>query len=160
MRLVPISSILQTEKNYIMETSIYSESVRQYISLLQDAITRMAKNSANCKAWLIGIVTAGLAFSKNAELSNIWVLLFPTILFFFLDCYYLGLERRFIKLENNFLKALRANEDINNSIYSFNISSLGGNLKWVYQAMKSWSTTPFYFTIAVTIFILAVLDLK
>lgn len=150
-----MSSNFQTKDSIIMEeVSIFSESVGQYISLLQDTITRMAKNSANCKAWLIGLVTAGVAFTKDAELSNMWVLLFPNTLFYILDCYYLGLERRFIKIENDFIKALRSNENIHNIIYSFNIRSLGGDFKWTYRAMKSWATTPFYLTIALTIIVI------
>lgn len=135
----------------------YSESVRQYIGLLHDSISRMAKNSSNCKAWLIGLVTGGFVFSEDAQLHNVWILLFPTILFFILDCYYLGLERRFIKIERLFLETLLADEDVSNMIYSFNILPLGSNFRWTCQAMKSWSTTPFYTVIAFVIIIIVVI---
>lgn len=136
-----------------MSTEIFTKDERHYIDLLQSNIHRMAMNSANCKAWLIALVTAALAFSEVVLLKNIWVLLIPTLLFYFLDCYYLGLERRFILIENEFLKKIREHESVESSIYSFNIRQFGCDLKWVAKAMNSWSTTPFYCLIALSIII-------
>lgn len=103
-----------------MSTIKYTEEVRHYISLIQDNINRMAANSTNCKTWLITLLTADLIFLKGILLHNIWILLFPTILFFIVDCYYLGLERRFIQIEIEFLRKLRKCEEISTSLYSFN----------------------------------------
>lgn len=135
-----------------METIQYSEDARHYISLIHNTINRMAGNSANCKAWLIALITACLTFSHGVLLSNFWILLFPSFLFFFLDCYYLGLERRFIKIETQFLNNLRQNENVSNMLYSFNIRPLGSNIKWTSKAMLSWSTMPFYSLIIIIIF--------
>lgn len=41
-----------------MNDTLDSEPTRHYLSMLQDNITRMATNSANCKTWTITIVTA------------------------------------------------------------------------------------------------------
>lgn len=141
-----------------MSTIKYTEEVRHYISLIQDNINRMAANSTNCKTWLITLLTADLIFSKGILLHNIWILLFPTILFFIVDCYYLGLERRFIQIEIEFLKKLRKCEDISTSLYSFNIQRFGSNVKWTFGAMKSWSTTPFYITVIAFVIIIAVIS--
>ena len=141
-----------------MSTIKYTEEVRHYISLIQDNINRMAANSTNCKTWLITLLTADLIFSKGILLHNIWILLFPTILFFIVDCYYLGLERRFIQIEIEFLKKLRKCEDISTSLYSFNIQHFGSNVKWTFGAMKSWSTTPFYITVIAFVIIIAVIS--
>ena len=103
-----------------MSTIKYTEEVRHYISLIQDKINRMAANSTYCKTWFITLLTADLIFLKGILLHNIWFLLFPTILFFIVDCYYLGLERRFIQIEIEFLRKLRKCEDISTSLYSFN----------------------------------------
>lgn len=137
-----------------METIQYSEDARHYISLIHNTINRMAGNSANCKAWLIALITACLTFSHGVLLSNFWILLFPSFLFFFLDCYYLGLERRFIKIETQFLNNLRQNENVSNMLYSFNIRPLGSNIKWTSKAMLSWSTMPFYSLIIIIILII------
>lgn len=139
-----------------MMNHIYSKEVMHYIDLLQANINRMANNSANCKAWLIALVTAGLAFSKSELLNNIWILIIPTILFFFLDCYYLGLERRFIQVENDFLKRVKENEDIYDIIYSFNIQQFGSTLKWTCTAMTSWSTIPFYSIMVICIIFISI----
>lgn len=53
-----------------METIQYSEDARHYISLIHNTINRMAGNSANCKAWLIALITACLTFSHGVLLSN------------------------------------------------------------------------------------------
>lgn len=138
-----------------MNTIKYTEEIRHYISLIQDNINRMAANSTNCKTWLITLLTADLIFSKGILLHSIWILLFPTILFFIVDCYYLGLERRFIQIEIEFLKKLRKCEDISTYLYSFDIQQFGSNVKWTFGAMKSWSTTPFYITVMVFVIIIA-----
>ncbi|MCM1142408.1 MAG: hypothetical protein NC453_27885, partial [Muribaculum sp.] len=118
-----------------------------YISLLDKTINRMATCSANCKAWLIALITGSLTISDKITAEYIWIFLFPSFLFFFLDSYYLGIQRRFILIEQDFLKKLRKQEDVSNLIYSFNIKSLGSNWHWTFSAMKSLSTAVFYLSI-------------
>ena len=103
-----------------MSTIKYTEEVRHYISLIQDNINRMAANSTNCKTWLITLLTADLIFLEGILLHKIWILLFARSLFCMVDCYYVGLERRFIQIESEFLRKLRKCEDISTSLYSFN----------------------------------------
>lgn len=43
------------------------EDDRQYISLLQENINRMASNSANCKTWLVTILAALLAIQISLQ---------------------------------------------------------------------------------------------
>lgn len=136
----------------------YTEEVRHYINLIQDNINRMAANSANCKTWLITLITADLIFSRGTLLHNMWILLFPTMLFFLIDCYYLGLERRFIRVETEFLKKLKECEDVSEFLYSFNIHQFGSNAKWTFEAMKSWSTTPFYITVIIFIITIVIIS--
>lgn len=141
----------------------------QYVNLLQENITRMANNSASCKNWFIAIIVGSLAiaFSKenSAYLPQIVVILKGmTILFFFLDCLYLGLERRFKKAERLFIKKCKEEpqnkEDIKRLLMSFSSTlvisentpdlctktgkRLWQQLKNTFEAMISWSTTPFY----------------
>ena len=150
------------------EIFIYKES-EQYINILQENINRMAHNSANCKNWLVAIIAGALAVSFASDNAAFFprIVLFLkciTVLFFFLDCLYLGLERDFIKMETAFIKScksLNSNEDdIKNLLLSFKstlnmeentpnecaikIHKLWKQLKGALCAMWSWSTTPFY----------------
>lgn len=90
---------------------IDSPSVQTYLTILQGVINRMAANSAACKTWAVGLVSAILvvASGKN-EASLASVSLIPIVLFFFLDAYYLGLERLFRTNYNAFVTKLHAGE--------------------------------------------------
>lgn len=127
---------------------IFTESERHYISLLQESINRMASNSANCKTWLLTLVAAILALQlTREELRNIlWVALGLIVLFYVLDSYYLGLERKFRSLEKSFVEAVKQNEtdDLPDDIYSFNIKSMNDKRSTTCSALWSSSTWPFY----------------
>lgn len=81
---------------------------RQYLQMLHDVIARMATNSANCKTWLISLITGFLAISVGIETlrSWIWLLFLPIGMFWYLDQWYLSLERAFRNRERSFLNAL------------------------------------------------------
>lgn len=67
-----------------------------HLQMIQDIIARMAQNSFQIKGWAIGIMIA--IFSFAGEQSNTRCILFtivPLIIMWFLDSYYLQLERKF-----------------------------------------------------------------
>lgn len=128
------------------------DDVRQYLQMLQDIINRMAANSSNCKAWAITLFTAMAALMIGVEVMQqwMWIILFPIALFYFLDAYYLGLEKDFRNLEASFIKKLRASEDCSTSVYDFNFTHADGykkgeNLK---KGLSSPATCPLYSTLA------------
>ena len=123
---------------------IFTESERHYISLLQESINRMASNSANCKTWLLTLVAAILALQLTREELRIilWIALGLIVLFYVLDSYYLGLERKFRSLEKSFVEAVKQNET--DDIYSFNIKSVNDKRSTTCSALWSSSTWPFY----------------
>lgn len=146
----------------------FKEIHQHYISLLQDNINRMASNSSNCKTWLITLISAMFAItaSKGDFVTNIWMAYVPTILFFFLDCFYLGLERRFRRIEKRFVALITQDvealkyecepHDIDKAIYKFSLPNGHEDehnpLCQTIKAMWSWSTTPFYGCILAIIF--------
>ena len=73
----------------------FNEDERLYLQMMQDNISRMASNSSNCKNWMVMIVAALLAVSFDISSMNWWLLLIalPIFLFWWLDAYYLKLER-------------------------------------------------------------------
>ena len=67
-----------------------------HLQMIQDIIARMGQNSFQIQGWAIGIMIA--IFSFAGEQSNTRCILFtiiPLIIMWFLDSYYLQLERKF-----------------------------------------------------------------
>lgn len=83
----------------------FNETDRHFIGLLQDTINRMASNSANCKTWLLAIITAVVAFvaTNKSAVNLLWIIVIVDVLFYLLDSYYLQLERNFRDLESDFV---------------------------------------------------------
>lgn len=132
-------------------SNISMDDVRQYLQMLQDIINRMASNSSNCKVWVITIFTAMAALMIGVEVMRqwIWIILFPIALFYYLDAYYLGLEKDFRNLEASFIKKLRTPEDSSPYVYDFNFTHAddykkGENLK---KGLMSTATWPLYSTL-------------
>ena len=82
-----------------------SEESRLYLQMMQDNITRMANNSANAKTWLVTIVAAFLAIGCNIDDFDYWLLLAiaPILVFWYLDAYYLNIERGLRNREQRFI---------------------------------------------------------
>lgn len=141
------------------------EDCRHYISLLQTNINRMATNSANCKAWLVGIITAlitasiplALKFSPDKVSYIFLVAMVPLLLFYILDSFYLGLEKRFIILENSFIDLLKLKKNYDQVIYVLGPRKVGSDLKYTLKGMKSWSTGPFYIALLILLIVLYII---
>lgn len=86
--------------------SLGDPGVTEHIEMLQGIINRMAANSANCKTWAITLIVAVFALSDTDGWQRFFICLGATLLFFLLDCFYLGLERRFIGMQRSFVNHL------------------------------------------------------
>lgn len=72
-----------------------SEQIK-HLEFIQGIINRMNSNSFSIKGWAITIVSALLAlYASSSNVTYIFIAIMPTILFWFLDAYYLRQERRF-----------------------------------------------------------------
>lgn len=129
-------------------TRLESPAVQGYISILQGIINRMAGNSASCKTWTVTLVAALLTLfaGKVIPFHALWICLIPVLPLYFLDCYYLGLERITIDIQRNFLESLSTeSEEYIRQLYD--VRKIGDKklqLRQTMGAMKSFSTTPFY----------------
>ena len=74
----------------------------QHLEFIQNVITRMNSNSFQIKSWTVTIVAAFLAIYASSK-NNYFLLssIFPVIVFWFLDSYYLSQERKFRGLYND-----------------------------------------------------------
>ncbi len=130
-----------------------SSVVQTHISMLQGIINKMSENCVNCKNWTVTIVAAMmiLLVDKDMNIPNAWICLIPVGLFFFLDCYYLALERMCIAAQKKFLSNIETDSYINNLYKIDEISGFWLRLYSTVKAIRSFSTTPFYLIVAIVV---------
>ncbi|MXZ89872.1 MAG: hypothetical protein F4W95_10030 [Chloroflexi bacterium] len=114
-------------------------------------INRMAENSRSCKVWCVTLVAATLVLvARTAEPQHALIALVPTLLFLFLDSYYLALERAFIRSQNAFVGRLHQSELESADLYRVVPSGMG--LPLIMRCLLgSVSIWPFYLLVTVTI---------
>ncbi len=109
--------------------NIYNDDDRQYLEMMQGNIERMAANSSNCKAWMVTIVAAVMALQCSIDALNGWILLgiLPMVLFWYLDVFYLHLERGMRNRETLFLNILRSEkmEGYKEALFNFKPLMIG-----------------------------------
>ncbi len=68
----------------------------KHLEFIQNVITRMNTNSFQIKGWAVTLVSATLAlYASTKNDCFILVGVFPSLIFWFLDAYYLTQERKF-----------------------------------------------------------------
>ena len=121
-----------------------SSAVQAHLTIMQGVIQRMAENSRFCKTWCIIIVSAVLVFVVRVEKPDyILIALVPTVLFLFLDTYYLALERGFRESYKAFVGKLHAaDEAISPNLYV--VETTGSRLSHFLRSLLSPAIWPFY----------------
>lgn len=116
----------------------------QHLEFIQNIINRMNSNSFQIKEWMITIVSALLAlYASSDNVTYIFVAIVPTLLFWYLDAYYLQLERKFRGLYDDV-------KDPEKSIpfFSMDITNYkDGRFKFC-ECLFSKTTAPLYLLIA------------
>ena len=79
-----------------------SDEKIKHLEFIQDVITRMNANSFLIKQWMVTLVSAILAVFVSTD-NNYFILaaIFPAIVLWFLDSFYLMQERRYRGLYND-----------------------------------------------------------
>ncbi len=146
----------ENEKGYCQEFPVDRAAVQSHIFILQGIINRMAGNSASCKTWTTAIVAAIIAIptAPNPALTKPALIILPVVFFFILDCFYLGMERHFIKEQELFVSKLN-DSTIDSLLFRVNkLSGFRSQLCATLKAMRSFSTSPFYGMIVLSAFII------
>ncbi len=74
----------------------------KHLEFIQNVITRMNTNSFQIKGWAVTLVSAFLAlFASSKNCCFILAAIFPAMILWFLDAYYLSEERKFRGLYND-----------------------------------------------------------
>jgi len=135
---------------------IESPSVQSYLGILQSIINRMGANSSACKSWCVALVSAIVVITADkGKPEFIMISFFPVFLFIFLDSYYLGLEKRFRDIYNEFIKKLHEGKA---SVEDLFILTPGKGFEVFFkatgQALISLSVWPFYVLLGVMLIIM------
>lgn len=131
---------------------VTSSAVIAQIGHIQAVITRMASNSSACKTGCITLVSAILvliAGKNKPELALLAVI--PTLLFLFLDTYYLALERSFRGGYNNLLEKISQQSLTVADLYQ--IKPDGKLVTHFFSSLLSPAIYPFYMGLLILIFI-------
>jgi predicted membrane-bound mannosyltransferase len=84
------------------------------MQLIQAVIARLADNSFKVKGWLIAVFTGVLALAINQKQSElVYAALFPLLVFWLLDSYFLWQERNYRSLFNKVRKTEEKAIDFN-----------------------------------------------
>lgn len=90
----------------------FSPEEMKHLEFIQAVITRMNSNSFQMKGWMVAIVSALLAvFTSTQNNQFVLVAILPTVIFWFLDTYYLWQERKFRGLYND-VAGISKNQEI------------------------------------------------
>lgn len=147
----------------------FSNDDRQYLQMMQDNITRMANNSANCKTWMVTLVAGLCAIGCSISALNGWIIIaiIPVIVFWYLDTFYLNLERKMRNRELDFILKMKndyGSKEYTDALYNFSPLSLeilsekhteDGFVKTSDRAFSK-SIFPFYFSMIVAILIITI----
>jgi len=131
-----------------MSDFLLEPAAHSFLSLLQGVINRFAANSSNCKTWCVTLVSAILVFSVDKKIQEgASIALVPTIFFFFLDAYYLSMERDAISIYTSFVKNPTKAGLFKIPMLQSRLHRAGATL----SAMLSFSVSPCYLIIAVAL---------
>jgi hypothetical protein len=137
----------------LMNQKIALNITQTHINTLQNIISRHANYSLNCKTWCITMTSAlGVILFEKRQCLNIIVILFPIIIFFLLDCYYLGLERLFKDIYEEFICKLNTDTLIEDDIIIN--SKIKNRFTYFLKGFISFSTTPIYLLIGFFVYFL------
>lgn len=122
---------------------ISNEVIHKEIDLIQNCISRMEKNSFLLKGWNVSLMVAVLAILPKNISSKMIILILSFILisFWYLDAFFLKIEKKYRKLYEKVIKD-RRNGNIDN-LYSLDIRNISLDKKEAYT-MKSDTLLCFY----------------
>jgi hypothetical protein len=146
-----VSPELADEQDGVTEAAIH-----KYMDLLQANIQRMSALSNGCKTWCVTLTAALLVLGLQDKVPAVfYVLLLPVAMFYFLDCYYLTVERRFVGLFKEFADKARVAQVRQSDLYVMDIrQGLRSRLALILRiALLSFATLPFYAIVLLAVFL-------
>ncbi len=125
-------------------SSAFDEAVLKHLEMIQGNISRMGRNSFLLKGWSVTLVAAIIALSvRNPNALFVLIALFPALVFWGLDAFYLQQERLFRRLYRG---AVEGRVDA----FSMDTSGYEKHESWS-NAVHSPSVLPFHWTVLVVV---------
>lgn len=126
-----------------------SENKHKHLDYIQSAITRMASNSFYLKGWTVTLIVALVALSSKDHIQAIcFFSSIFTIVFWYLDAYYLKQERLFRRLYHEV-----SQKDEENIDFSMDTSKFKKDEYILCIMFCNQSITIFYFVILCILFV-------
>ncbi|BDQ28616.1 hypothetical protein ASB7_04530 [Helicobacter ailurogastricus] len=126
------------------------------IKNLEEVIKRMASNSLEIKKWTVALVAGVLALKVGRGVSSL-VAFIPLVAFWYLDAFYLRLERLFIK-KHEWLVEYRLDHD--DRLFDMSIREFENQVDSLHKIAKSSSIFPFYGSISIPLVLFVICDLQ
>ena len=124
-----------------------------HLNMIQGIISRMGNNAFSLKQWAVGIMIAIYAFAgENAILRNLKIK--ELIVFWFLDSYYLMIERKYRCLYDEVRKKKEKNIDFNMNTNLINVKMKNINNYCLIKVAFSKTIWPFYIVCIATTLII------
>ena len=138
------------------------ETLHKEIDLIQSVITRMSDKSFLLKGWLITLVAAILALSKDTLITEditylSLILSFPVLIFWYLDAFFLHKEKCYRKLYDWVIEHRSNSQD---HLYSLNYKRFESKVGSEYKVMFTKTLLPFYGTILCFLIFIWLYNLK
>lgn len=127
----------------------------KHLEFIQNVITRMNSNSFQIKGWAITIVSALLAIYASTK-NNYFIIVgvFPILIFWFLDSYYLMQERKFRGLYNDVAGISDEPQEI--KLFEMRPDLYTGNKYSFWSSFSSITILKMYLSITLTLIVLFV----
>ena len=124
----------------------------KHLEFIQAAINRMSGNLFLLKGWSVTLISALFALAaKDTNKAYIVVAYFPLFVFWFLDGYFLAMERRFRSLYDHVRQLTEEDVDFSMNTEPYKIDSRN---HWV-SALFSRTLFPYYITLALLMILLS-----
>jgi hypothetical protein len=122
------------------------EILHKEIDLIQSIVTRMANNSFLLKGWMITIIVAVLALTKDTLVTNdisylSIILLLPLLVFWYLDAFFLHKEKCYRELYKWVITKRPNSEEF---LYSLDYSRFESDVDEIGKVMFSKTLCVFY----------------
>jgi hypothetical protein len=133
----------------------FKENKVRYLEMIQSVIMRMAANSFSLKAWSVTLASGILVLSsKESDKSFFLIAFIPILVFWFLDSYFLQLERKYRVLFDYIRKG--ENVDVNFDLNLNNAMLLIEDNKKLRYISCFFSKTEWLFYIPTAIIIIGI----
>ena len=120
------------------------ENKRHHLLMIQGIIDRMCRNSFSLKEWSIGIMIAIFAFTGKNTHKAVIITLIPLIVFWFLDAYYLMLEKKFRALYDDVRLKDESRIDFNMNFNTIKLDMKDVKKYSFFNILLSKAIMPFY----------------